>query len=109
LTHRVINGKEEEVNELTIDQEHFEQILEAAHNPSPQAQQLRKTWLSKKPEEATAASRRVLYGIVTPSLTEAGVQPNVIEEVEALFESTFQKVEQQSSRSGSRSREMSST
>lgn len=82
-----------------------DRVLEDAQQPSREANNLRKNWQNKSPVETVAASRKVFYGVIEPCLSNGeSLDQDAIAKIEALFETTFSHIEQQSmQRSSSRS------
>lgn len=75
----------------------FQNVLDSAQQPSREATKLRKDWENKSPHEKVAASRRVLYGVIEPCLTNGEpLDQDAIAKIEALFETTFSQIEQSS-------------
>lgn len=77
----------------------------ATVQPSQSTKQLSRQWEGLSPQEKARACRKVLYGIVSPTLHEQAGD-DVAQQVEALFEATFANIEQlamQQSRRGSSS------
>lgn len=87
-------------------------VIENAVNPSSTVQQSKKQWESKAPSDQVSACRKALYGAVSPILhalangEEMPVQrldPQIVDQIEGLFEATFESYEQKTSRmSGSK-------
>lgn len=93
-----------------------ENAIENAVSPSSTVQQSRKQWENKSPSEQISGCRKALYGAVSPILhalangEEMPVQrldPQIVDQIEGLFEATFESYEQKTSRMSSGQRSQS--
>lgn len=80
---------------------YIDQVLESAENPPDSARQILKEWEGKPAQEKTIACRKLLYGMVSPTLHET-FDADVVAEVEAMFETTFASIEQSALQRGRR-------
>lgn len=89
-------------------QELMDHLRRSAEDGSPRMTELKQKFASKSPDEQAVAARKAFYGIVEPALLNGEpLDHDAIEQVEAIFETCWENLVQQTSgsrtRTGSRS------